>query len=191
MDFDGALSNAMSDAVSTNLVTGLSALLGALVGGAFILQGARWQWKRDRESELRRESRKAAVSLRGAVVTLEIAFATYEQHVATASQAIVPLGDAFNAFTLTCSVNLSLLTDPEPEGRVESHLRLTFAIARGGVEIGPIPTSMLDLIRRHATAVSGALDAHIKGDKLPQYRALPPLTDPSALAEWTASGSAL
>lgn len=52
-----------ADQITQAIIGAGSAILGAIVGGAFVLFGARGQWKRDRQATARQAAQRIIASL--------------------------------------------------------------------------------------------------------------------------------
>jgi len=167
-----------------------SAILGAVVGGIFVLVAARGQWKNDRQGTVRQASRESARRLLAALVPLEGTFATLlgGQRVVAAE-----LNTIFNAFSGVTTAELPFITDDQVARRVLAHVQPCWPLIRMA-PTAPPPRPVLEAVRRHADAVTEALEAHIRGAPLLAYRPLPMDTtgriDIHALIAWPGQGTA-
>lgn len=162
-----------------------SAIIGAVVGGLFVLYGARSQWKRDR----REASRQAARRILAALVQLEGVFATLlaGQRIPTAEAAAT-----FNTFSAATTTELPFIADDQVCARVLAHVQLCGPLIRAA-SATPLPKGVLEAARRHADAVTEALEAHIREAALPSYTPLPTnasgaMDDVRALMSWPGKG---
>ncbi len=166
-----------------------SAIVGAVVGGLFVVAAARGQWRHDRREAARQASRESARRILATVVQLEGVFATLiagEQ---------VPTADAaatFNSFSATTTTDLPFITDDEVCRRVLAHVELCGPLIHFASTTTSVPREIWEAVRRHADAVTAALEAHIRDAVLPTYRPLPKETsgiiDLSGLRSWPGPG---
>jgi hypothetical protein len=156
------------------------AIIGAVGGGLFVVYAVRAQWKRDRTEG----SRQAARRVLAALVPLEGVFATL---LADHRVGIADAATAFNTFSTAATTELPFITDDQARSRVSAHVELChFLISVAATS--PPPRPVLEAVRRHADAITEALDAHIRGTPLPRYTRIPTnslgVPDVAALIAW-------
>ncbi len=161
-----------------------SAIVGAIVGGFFVLYAARGQWKADR----RETSRQAARRIIAALVPLEGVFATL---LAGHSILTADAAATFNTFSAATTTELPFIADDQVCARVLAHVRLCGSLLHIA-PTAPPPKPVLAAVRRHADAVTEALEAHIREKPLPSYTPLPlnpsGAPDVKALMAWPGKG---
>lgn len=151
------------------------ALIGAVVGGAFVVMASRGQWKHDRLET----SRIAAGRLLGALFQVEAVFATLLQGGPVAAD---DAAQRFNSFSQSANAELPFVLDREVGSRVLAHVNLCWTVLRVAPNL-TMPAELTAAVRRHADAVTDALQAHIQGARLPDYTPLP-MDDLRAIIAW-------
>jgi hypothetical protein len=106
----------------------------------------------------------------------------------------VPTTDAaatFNTFSAATTTELPFITNDQVCRRVLAHVELCWPLIRVA-STTPTPTQVWAAARRHADAVTEAIEAHIRGAQLPPYKPLPKSPsgsiDARALVSWRADG---
>ena len=154
--------------------------MGAVAGGLFVLRAATTQWKRDK----RETSRQAARRLLASLASIEGVFATWVAGQQLDSEVA---GSAFNGFSSATVTELPFIEDDEVCARVREHVLLSYLVFRTAPN-RPLPKNLLEAVRRHADAVTEALEAYIRESPLPSYRPIPKTSsgapDIAALLSW-------
>ena len=149
-------------------------VLGGLVGGWFVLRAGAAQWQRDREASRADRSHQAALTIATEITGLEAAVETW----GTRQEDVDALVAAFNAFSLSTTVQSMGLIDDELRRRINDHRLLTgkfaaIASAQGTIagQSGNVETmsALAETVRRNTEAVLEAIDSHVTGKPLPPY----------------------
>jgi hypothetical protein len=157
--------------------------VGGLVGGWYVLRAGHEQWQRDRQDARIDRSRQAAMSIAEAVGEMEQAIGTWQANPADQAE-IVTLLNAFNAFSRSVAIQSLALTDDELRSRVRAHQTFVSVLGTLARQGGTSASPLADRVRKHADVVLDAISAHVHGNPLPPYQALP-LDNAGALAQWT------
>lgn len=169
-----------ADQITQAIIGAGSAIIGAFVGGVFVLLGARAQWKRDRQAT----SHQAAQRILVALAPLEGLFATLGAGIAVTRE---DAASAVNTFSTATVSELPFIPNDRVTARVLAHQRLCYDVINVGLQTAT-PPEAFELVRRHADAVTLCLHAYIRGEPLPDYRALPTkpsgALDAEALLKW-------
>ena len=90
---------------------------------------------------------------------------------------------AFNAFSITATVQSIAVTDGAVRQRVRRHVELLAQVAMLTESAPGGAAALIPAARRHASAVIEALEAHYNDAALPSYRPLP-MGDAAELVAW-------
>jgi hypothetical protein len=141
-----------------------SAFIGSIVGGCFALLAGRQQWKNSLESR----SHEAAARVVNAILAVSQAWVSLE-----GSGNLQELVVAANGFTAAATAELPFVRDGEVVERVRNHIEVTFFVVssmRNGLHP---PEGLINALNKHQGIVIATLEAHIKGDSLPDCDPLP------------------
>ena len=155
------------------LIGAVGSIVGGAVGGWLAILAARRQWERDQATSRASRSHEAAMSIAGAVDSVQEALIDWLAD----PDDPAALRRAYNSSSRTVGMQSMALADPELRVRVKWFMDQFAEIARLAVEDGVKARSRGELLDHDTRDLLRALEAHSNGQALPLYVPPPQLND--------------